>query len=147
MDSVKNKSVFIQGAISSERIANTTVKHHSKKGIGGYKKNLEQVSADEIDGKPEQAIDYSPHNSMAEKIFDQIKSAAFKQYDLIEIYIYHSIGLVKSEEIYLFAMVFTWHRDESYAASRNVVEEIKTKVPIFGKELFEDNSYVWKQNR
>jgi molybdopterin synthase catalytic subunit len=33
-----------------------------------------------------------------------------------------------------------------YKALKFLVEEIKEKVSIFGKELFEDESYVWKQN-
>jgi molybdopterin synthase catalytic subunit len=31
-------------------------------------------------------------------------------------------------------------------ACRYLVEEIKAKVPVFGKELFEDNSHQWKVN-
>jgi molybdopterin synthase catalytic subunit len=27
-----------------------------------------------------------------------------------------------------------------------LVEEIKEKAPVFGKEIFEDETYVWKEN-
>jgi molybdopterin synthase catalytic subunit len=29
---------------------------------------------------------------------------------------------------------------------QHIVEEIKVQAPIFGKELFEDESYQWKVN-
>lgn len=144
---VKNKCIFIQGAISSELIASTIADHQSKTDIGGHNIFLGQVRSDIIEQKHVKGIEYSAHVSMAEKAFEQIKSNAFDKFDLIEIDILHSLGFVKTGEICLLVMVCTGHRDESYTASRYVVEEIKANVPIFGKEMFIDNSYIWKVNR
>jgi molybdopterin synthase catalytic subunit len=33
-----------------------------------------------------------------------------------------------------------------YEALHFLVEEIKASVPIFGKEILEDDSYTWKTN-
>jgi len=140
------KKVFIKGAISSEFIANSIAKHQSKTYIGAHNIFLGQVRNDILDGKKVKAIEYSAYSEMAEKAIHQIREAAFKKFDLICLHIYHSLGKVIAGEICLFVFVSSAHRDASYQASRFLVEELKAKAPIFGKEVFEDNSHSWKVN-
>jgi len=54
---------------------------------------------------------------------------------------------VKAGEICLFVFVSSRHRAQAYEASRFIVEQIKKEVPVFGKEIFEDNSFSWKVNQ
>jgi molybdopterin synthase catalytic subunit len=61
-------------------------------------------------------------------------------------HIYHSLGTVKTGEICLFVFVSAPRRKVVYEALEFLVEAIKENMPIFGKELFEDDSYVWKKN-
>ena len=89
---------------------------------------------------------YTSYEEMAEKTFAEIRERAFEKFDMVCMHIYHSLGVVKAGEVCLFVFVSSKHRDVSYEASRYIVEEIKAHVPIFGKELFEDDSYVWKSN-
>ena len=62
-------------------------------------------------------------------------------------HIYHSLGKVSTGEICLFVFTSSAHRKEAMDACRYLVEEIKVKVPVIGKEIFEDNSHVWKENK
>jgi molybdopterin synthase catalytic subunit len=61
-------------------------------------------------------------------------------------HIYHSLGLVKAGEICLFVFVSSPRRKVVFKALEYVVEEIKAHVPVFGKELFKDNTHQWKVN-
>jgi molybdopterin synthase catalytic subunit len=140
------KTSFIQGAISSDFIGNSIAKHQSKTTIGAHNIFLGQVRADEIDGKKVVAIEYSAYEEMAEQSFYDIREAAFAKYELSCLHIYHSLGLVKTGEICLFVFVSAPRRKVVYEALEFLVEEIKEKVAIFGKELFEDESYTWKKN-
>ena len=140
------KSSFIQGAISSEFIANSIAKHQSKTAIGAHNIFLGQVRADEIEGKSVIAIDYSAYEEMAEQSFFEIREAAFAQYDLSCLHIYHSLGMVSTGEICLFVFVSAPRRKVVYQALEFLVEQIKEKVAIFGKEIFEDETYSWKKN-
>jgi molybdopterin synthase catalytic subunit len=140
------KTTFIQGAISSEFIGNSIAKHQSKTTIGAHNIFLGQVRADEIDGKTVVAIDYSAYEEMAEQSFYEIREAAFAKYDLTCMHIYHSLGIVKTGEICLFVFVSAQRRKVVFEAIEFLVEEIKQKVPVFGKEIFEDESYTWKKN-
>ena len=56
------------------------------------------------------------------------------------------LGMVAAGEICLFVFVSSSRRKEVFKALEYVVEEIKAKVPVFGKEIFEDNTHQWKVN-
>jgi molybdopterin synthase catalytic subunit len=140
------KTSFIQGAIAAEFIGNSIAKHQSKTTIGAHSIFLGQVRADEIDGKTVAAIEYSAYEEMAEQSFYEIRESAFAKYDLTCMHIYHSLGLVKAGEICLFVFVSAPRRKVVFEALEFLVEEIKQKAPVFGKEIFEDETYTWKKN-
>lgn len=143
---MSKKTVFIQGAISSEFIAQSIAKHQSKHTIGAHNIFLGQVRADEIDGNVVTAIEYSAYEEMADEAMAVIREKAFAQFDLICMHIYHSLGEVKAGEICLFVFVSATRRKQVYEATETIVNWIKTDVPIFGKELFENSTFTWKKN-
>lgn len=142
----KYKKVFVDGPITGAFIGESITKHQSKTDIGAHDIFLGQVRADEIEGKRVVAIDYSAYEEMANQAFHEIREATFARYNLSCMHIYHSLGRVNSGEICLFVFVSSKHRQMAFDACREIVEEIKAKVPIFGKELFADDSFVWKSN-
>ncbi|MDX1326085.1 MAG: molybdenum cofactor biosynthesis protein MoaE [Arenibacter sp.] len=144
--SEKIKNVFVKGAISPEFIANSIAKHQSKTTIGAHDIFLGQVRADVIDSQTVAAIEYTAYEEMANKIFHEIRERAFEKFDLSCMHIYHSLGRVNAGEICLFVFVSAPHRKDVFEALHHIVEEIKSKAPVFGKELFGDDSYQWKVN-
>ncbi|MBW8241307.1 molybdenum cofactor biosynthesis protein MoaE [Muricauda oceani] len=147
MDKKKPKKVFVQGAIPPEKIANSVANHQSKTNIGAHSIFLGQVRADEVDGKTVTAIDYTTYEEMAEKVFHEIREAAFSKFDITCAHIYHSLGKVKVGELCLFVFTSSAHRKITIEATNFFVEEIKAKVPVFGKEIFEDETHQWKVNK
>lgn len=146
MTDKKPKNVFIEGAISSEFIANSIAKHQSKTSIGAHNIFLGQVRADIIDGKTITAIEYTAYKEMANTKFYNIREATFNKYKLTCMHIYHSLGRVNTGEICLFVFVSSPKRNQVFKAIKFVVEEIKANVPVFGKEIFKDETYKWKIN-
>ncbi|GAA4829554.1 molybdenum cofactor biosynthesis protein MoaE [Algivirga pacifica] len=143
----KKKKVFVQGAIAPEFIAESIAKHQTKTTIGAHDIFLGQVRADEIDGKTVQAIEYTTYEEVAENALHEIREATFEKFTgLTCMHIYHSLGTVKAGEICLFVFVSSGHRTEAFEACQYLVERIKKEVAVFGKEIFEDNSYTWKEN-
>lgn len=141
------KSSFIQGQITSEFIGNSIAKHQSKTSIGAHSIFLGQVRADEISGKKVVAIEYSAYEEMAETAFHSIRESAFEKFDLTCLHIYHSLGSVHVGEICLFVFVSAPRRKVVFEALEFLVEAIKEKTAVFGKEILEDESYVWKENK
>jgi molybdopterin synthase catalytic subunit len=146
MTDKKPKNVFQDGAISSEFIGNSIYKHQTKTNIGAHNIFLGQVRADVIEGKTVAAIEYTAYEAMANTKFHDIREAAFEKFELTCMHIYHSLGTVKAGEICLFVFVSSPRRKVVFEALQFIVEAIKADVPVFGKEIFEDESHQWKVN-
>ena len=146
MQKSKIKNAFKNGAISSDFIRESIAKHQSKTDIGAHNIFLGQVRADEINGKTIRSIEYTAYKDMANQKFHEIREATFSKFNLSCMHIYHSHGEVKVGEICLFVFVSSPRRKEVFKALEYVVEEIKADVPVFGKELFENNTHQWKVN-
>lgn len=142
----KPKNVFVEGPITSEFIGQSIAKHQSKTTIGAHNIFLGQVRADTINGKRVSAIEYTAYEDMANEKFFEIREATFKNFNLTCMHIYHSLGKVNTGEICLFVFVSSPRRKEVFKALEYVVEEIKAKAPVFGKEIFEDTTHQWKKN-
>ncbi len=140
------KKVMVEGAISPAFIGESIAKHSSKKDIGAHSIFLGQVRNDIINDKKVKAIDYTSYLEMAEDKFHEIREDAFKKYSLTCMHIYHSIGKVNAGEISLFVFTSSIHRKDAINACEEIVEKIKKEVPVWGKEIFEDESSQWKIN-
>ena len=146
MKESKPKNIFVQGAITALFIAESIEKHKSKTNIGGHSIFLGQVRADKIDNKEVISIEYTAYEEMALEKMHSIREAVFAKYELTCMHVYHSLGNVKSGEISLFVFTSSAHRKAAIDACEETVEKIKAELPVWGKELFSDNNYVWKDN-
>lgn len=140
------KNCFKEGPITSQFIGDSIAKHQSKKTIGAHQIFLGQVRQDVIEELDVVAIEYSAYEEMANNEFDKIRESAFQRFDLVCMHIYHSLGLVATGEICLFVFVSSKHRKMAQMAVEFIVEEIKNKVPVFGKEILSNDTHVWKTN-
>ena len=144
--SKKRNSPFVDGPIKADFIAQSILKHQSKTNIGTHQIFLGQVRADNINEKKVKAIHYSAYEEVAIKELAVIREEAFKKFDLVCLHIYHSLSEVRAGDICMFVFVSSQHREESSKAIHYLVEEIKKRIPVFGKEIFEDNTHQWKTN-
>ncbi len=143
---MKKKKVFIEGPISPQFIAESIAKHQSKHDIGAHNIFLGQVRADKIEDKTVTGITYTCYEEMAEEKLSEIREKAFEKYNLTCMHIYHSLGNIKAGEICFFVFVSSMRRKEVYAATEEIVNLVKSEVPIFAKEIFENEEFQWKVN-
>ena len=137
------QNYFIEGRIESDFVAEQIAKHSSKKDIGAHTIFLGQVREDSKDGKSVQSIIYSAYNEMAEAEFQKIKDNIFSKYDIRCLHIYHSIGSVKAGELSLFVFLSGKHREKLFDILSEIVDDIKAKVPIWKKEIYDNGSEEW----
>ncbi|MCK4773322.1 MAG: molybdenum cofactor biosynthesis protein MoaE [Candidatus Krumholzibacteria bacterium] len=101
------------------------------------------VRADAIEGRRVDRIHYDCYQEMAagemSLLIDQIRAES----GVTSIRALHRVGDVPAGEISLLVVVTAGHRGEAYDASRKVVEEIKHRVPIWKKEIYDDGSSQW----
>ena len=92
------------------------------------------------------AVGRTSYEELALEKMSGIREEVFAKYSLSCMHIYHSLGQVKAGEICLFVFTSSPHRKAAMDACEELVERIKKELPIWGRELFEDDTYQWKEN-
>ena len=142
----KENNIFIQGPISADIIAESIKKHSSKSDIGAHNIFLGQIRKDMIGDQEVCAIEYTSYEVMAIKKMQEIKEDVFAKYNLICMHVLHSLGKIQVGEICLFVFTSSKHRKMANDACQEIVERIKNELPIWGREIFGDGNYKWKEN-
>lgn len=146
MSQGKIRNIFIRGPIPAGFIAESIQKHQSQTGIGAHSIFLGQVRADILQGKPITAIDYTAYEEMALEKMSVIREDIFSKYALTCLHVHHSLGIVNAGAICLFVFTSSKHRKDAITACEELVERIKSELPIWGREIFEDSTHQWKEN-
>lgn len=150
-DEINQKNLFAvtgirltEGPVTYDMMLSSIMSLAENTGAGGHSLFIGQVRADRAGAKEVTAIEYTAYEKMflteGEKI---IKSVYSEFRDVKKIEIIHSRGMIKAGEISLFVMVSAGHRREAIEACNKIVEQIKTNLPVWKKEIFEDNSFQW----
>ncbi len=142
----KVKNIFVEGPIAASFIAEDIAKHSTKKSIGAHSIFLGQVRNDSINEQEVKAIEYTAYVDMALEKMTEIREEIFAKYPLTCMHVYHSLGTIQSGEICLFVFTSSEHRKAAIDACNEVVEKIKKELPVWGKEIFIDNTHHWKVN-
>ena len=140
-------TILINGPITLEMISSRIDLLSQKKELGGHSIFLGQVRADVKGIKIVKAIDYSAYEEMVMKEADVIKKAIISEFsDVGSVDILHSTGRVMTGEVSLLVLVSAGHRQQAMTACSKTVELIKEKLPVWKKEIFEDDTHEWAQN-
>lgn len=83
-------------------------------------------------------LEYEAYQSMAVAEIKKIIEAATSRWKLLGHAVSHRIGTLVPGEVAVVVAVSTPHRKESFEACQFIVDELKAKVPIWKKEVFED---------
>lgn len=139
------KDYIVNGPVRPEMVTSLLAGRGRMKNSGGHSLFLGQVREDVTDNKRVIAIEYSVYEEMitteAEKI---IRSVMSDYEDVTSVDIIHSKGTVYAGEISLLVFVSAGHRKQAMDACRDTVELIKERLPVWKKEIFDDQSGKWK---
>jgi molybdopterin synthase catalytic subunit len=95
--------------------------------------NQEQVANIEYEGLTEMAL------SELEKIALQIQS----RFDVQSIYFHHLLGKVEVGQTAVWVGIAAKHRKDAFGALDLLMDEVKKTVPIFKKEISQQQSAHW----
>lgn len=139
------KCIFVDGAISEINLE--ALNFTQDESIGATAIFEGTIRSDTIGDNEVASIDFTSPIEIAYPIAIDILNSSKKKHLLKSATIYHSIGKIKVGEICFRVEVKASHRKEAFCALPEIVDEFKSKVPVFGKEIFKNNSYVWKENK
>lgn len=142
----KKRDIFVEGAIAPSFVAESIAKHATQTAIGGHEIFLGQVRADVIDDRAVVAIEYTAYRDMANEQMTAIREEAFARWPITCLHVHHSQGVIKAGELCFFVFASAAHRQAARDAVAYVTDEVKKRLPIFGKEVFSDGGHIWKQN-
>jgi molybdopterin synthase catalytic subunit len=83
-------------------------------------------------------LEYEAYESMAVAETRKIIDVAAEKWHLLGWAVSHRVGTLRPGEVAVAVAVSTKHRKESFEACQFIIDELKEKVPLFKKEVFED---------
>lgn len=144
---IMENTILVGGPIKTSLIAEYINKTYADRSAGAHSIFLGQVRDDLIDDRRVKAIEYSAYAEMVDREGAKIREKILTAFsDARDVHIVHSTGLVKAGEMSLFVMVTAGHRDHATRACSHAVEMIKEKLPVWKKEIFEDDSHRWQES-
>jgi molybdopterin synthase catalytic subunit len=82
-------------------------------------------------------LDYEAYEGMAEKVMEEIAEALRARYVLTGIAIHHRVGRCAIGETSVVIAVSAPHRQDALAACKDAIDELKERVPLWKKEVYE----------
>ncbi len=83
------------------------------------------------------ALEYEAYSGMAERVMAEIAEEVRAKYDLCEVAVSHRLGRVEIGETSVVVAVSSPHRQDALGACKDVIDELKERVPLWKKELYE----------
>lgn len=89
-------------------------------------------------------IYYESYSKMAEQKMREIENEAQTKWGIKKSVIFHRIGNIKVGEASIIIGVSSEHRNEAFEACKYVINSVKTRVPIWKKEI-SNESQKWAE--
>lgn len=100
------------------------------------------VVRDHDHGAPVSALDYSAHPSVAAELQRVCREVA-DRHDVARLAAVHRVGHLEIGDRAVVAAVSAPHRGEAFEACRDLIDTLKSTVPIWKHQLFSDGSDEW----
>lgn len=82
-------------------------------------------------------LDYEAYEGMAERVMAEIAEGLQARYELSAVAIHHRVGRVGIGETSVVIAVSAPHRQDALAACKDAIDELKERVPLWKKEVYE----------
>jgi molybdopterin synthase catalytic subunit len=95
------------------------------------------------EGRTVKSLEYDAHPILAPKEGRRVVEESLERFDITGAIAAHRIGHLAIGEIAVAIYVASSHRQEAFAACRFLIDEIKSRVPVWKREHFTDGSAEW----
>jgi molybdopterin synthase catalytic subunit len=85
-------------------------------------------------------LEYEAYVPMAEQEMHAIATEAGERFGVTHLLVHHRIGTLAIGDAAVAVVVSTPHRAAAFDACRYMIEELKQRVPIWKKEIFQDGA-------
>jgi molybdopterin synthase catalytic subunit len=95
------------------------------------------------EGRQVERLEYEAYAVVAQKEGEKIMQEAEQKFQLFTAIAVHRVGTLEIGDSAVWIGVTSGHREESFDASRYIIDEIKKRVPIWKREHYIDGPTEW----
>lgn len=110
--------------------------------VGGYA-SFEGWVRDHNAGRAVHGLRYEAYAALAEREGERILAEALQKFEIIDARCVHRVGDLAIGELAVWVGVSAAHRDAAFAACRYVIDEVKSRVPIWKHERYAAGDAGW----
>ena len=110
--------------------------------VGAYA-SFEGWVRDHNDGRSVHGLRYESYDVLAQREGEAIIEEALARFDILDAACVHRTGDLAIGELAVWVGVTAAHRDAAFAACRHVIDEVKSRVPIWKHERYVEGDAGW----
>lgn len=130
-------------AIANEEINHNELKSRLMNRQAGALVTFEGWVREQNEGKAVVTLEYEAYEALCAREAMQIFLEAKEKFGVLEIFCIHRAGLLQIGDLAVWIGVTSKHRGPAFDACRYVIDEIKTRLPIWKKETYTDGESGW----
>ena len=112
----------------------------SRPGAGGIA-TFAGVVRDMSEGRPVTLLEYEAYGSMAEAELERIESELVSSDPELRVFATHRTGALRVGDVAVVCAASAVHRGEAFRACRALIDEIKSRLPIWKREHGPEGPY------
>ena len=98
---------------------------------------------DHNDGRPVAGLHYEAYARLAETEGLRVIEEALAKFDIVDAACIHRTGDLEVGDLAVWVGVTAGHRDAAFAACRFIIDEVKSRVPIWKRERYAAGDADW----
>ncbi|MFC7301669.1 molybdenum cofactor biosynthesis protein MoaE [Cognatiluteimonas weifangensis] len=110
--------------------------------VGGYA-SFEGWVRNDNEGRAVDGLRYEAYAALAQAEGEAILAEALAKFDILDAHCVHRVGDLAIGELAVWVGVSAAHRDAAFAACRYIIDEVKSRVPIWKHERYADGDAGW----
>lgn len=102
---------------------------------------------DQVDGRKVIGLEYEAYEPMAQSEFRKLCDDIRARWPSVKhVCIHHRLGWVAVGQASVIVAISSPHRRDSEQAVQHAMTELKAKLPVWKKEVYDSEDWSWKQN-
>lgn len=93
-------------------------------------------------GRGVEGLDYSAHPTAMDRL-QVVADRVAAEYDVLGVAAVHRVGTLAIGDVAVVVATTSAHRDEAFRASRALIDTLKSEVPVWKHQRFDDGDEEW----
>jgi molybdopterin synthase catalytic subunit len=135
-------AVTVFATVTTDRLEVAAHEQFVARAAAGAVVSFAGVVRDHDDGRGVLELEYEGHPS-ADQVLIEVAAEIAADPAVYAVAVSHRIGKLEIGDVALAAAVSTAHRADAFAACARLVDEVKSRLPIWKRQVFADGSEEW----